>query len=389
MLVERTSFDDTQVVRRGAAMTIAHVSTFPETRCGIALYAADLVRSLPEIRNVNYALHYGANLSGDVAAHANAGAPAELENLARTVSDSDCDVVSLQYEFGIWGGKNLLDFLRCLDKPIVSTLHTTYETDVGRGPLNELLVELMRRSARVVVLSKLSKQTAIRLYGREPDKVVVIPHGIPAIPYSAPSPAWCANPLTEVCNFISLGFFNPSKGFEIVLTALSRLKKKGMRFSYIIAGGPQPQFDQQRGYRDDIFRLVQKLELADSVFIHDRFLSKPEQINLIQAAHAGIFAYQDPEQASSGTVPMVLGAGRPVICTPFQYAQAKSREPVYIVLADGFDVDAVERALLRFWRQAASLTPTSKRIYDYTRAWLWSAAGWEYDNLFRAAMAEL
>ena len=339
-----------------------------------------------EASNVKYALHYGTNLTDDAAGHANVAQRSEMESLARAISDSDCEVVSLQHEFGIWGGVNLMYFLQCIDKPIVTTIHTTHEHGIETKTEVEILGELVRKSVRVVVLTKLSKQTLLKVYGCDPDKVVVIPHGIPEIPYSAPPPKWCSNPMTEVCHLVSLGFFSPSKGYENILTALARLKKKGMRFSYVIGGEPQPQFKGQRAYRDRIFRLVQELEIADSVSILERFLSLQEQIDLIQMAHAGISAYQYVNQASSGVVPLVLGAGRPVICTPFEYAQAKCREPVYIVLTEGFDADALERAFHRFWNQTPSLVPTSKRIFDYTRAWLWSAVAREYSDQFRVAL---
>lgn len=48
-------------------MKIAHVSTFPQMRCGIALYAADLITALPYVEHVKYALHYGINFSNDSA----------------------------------------------------------------------------------------------------------------------------------------------------------------------------------------------------------------------------------------------------------------------------------------------------------------------------------
>ena len=368
-------------------MKIAHVSTFPELKCGIAIYAADLVNAFSDAQNVKYALHYGTNFSADVAGHANVTQKSEMESLARSISASDCDVVSLQHEFGIWGEMNLAYFLQSLNKPIVTTIHTTEEHGGPSRSEVEILGELVRRSARVVVLSKLSKQTFLRVYQCDPDKVAVIPHGIPDIPYSAPPAEWCSNPEREVCNFVSLGFFNAAKGFETTLAALARIKKKGMRFSYVIAGGQQPQFGAQSAYRDRISRLIQELDLSDCVHIHDQFLSRQDQINLIQAAHAGIFAYQYVGQASSGVVPLVLGAGRPAICTSFEYARAKCREPVYIVLADGFGVDAVERALHRFWNQAASLVPTTKQIYDYTRAWVWSEVAREYGHQFRVALA--
>lgn len=110
-------------------MKIAHVSTFPPMKCGIAFYASDLLDALPTFSQRKYVLHYGKNLTYDTVSHADASYRHNLRRLARAISDSDCEVVSLQHEFGIWGGKNgehIVDFLEEITKPVVSTFHTTF-----------------------------------------------------------------------------------------------------------------------------------------------------------------------------------------------------------------------------------------------------------------------
>jgi hypothetical protein len=42
-------------------MKIAHLSTFPDMRCGIAFYTSDLIDALPQLAHRKYALHYGRN----------------------------------------------------------------------------------------------------------------------------------------------------------------------------------------------------------------------------------------------------------------------------------------------------------------------------------------
>src|SRR2546430_1387451 len=84
---------------------IAHVSTFPPLRCGIASFASDLISATADLEHIRYGLHYGDPGAVEVRAHANANSAEELVALARLISSSDCDVVSLQHEFGIWGGR--------------------------------------------------------------------------------------------------------------------------------------------------------------------------------------------------------------------------------------------------------------------------------------------
>src|SRR5690242_14634952 len=83
---------------------IAHVSTFPPLRCGIASFAADLISATVGFDHLRYGLHYGGMESAEWAGDADVNSVEELTNLARSISASDCTTVVLQHEFGIWGG---------------------------------------------------------------------------------------------------------------------------------------------------------------------------------------------------------------------------------------------------------------------------------------------
>jgi polysaccharide biosynthesis protein PslF len=110
----------------------------------------------------------------------------------------------------------------------------------------------------------------------------------------------------------------------VILYAVHDLRHRGFNVSYRIAGAAQPQFESQMTYRAKIEGLIKSMQLDSIVQIDGRYLSLPEQAACIQQAHVGIFAYQDASHASSGTVPLVMGMGRPVLCTPFEYAKAKA-----------------------------------------------------------------
>ena len=172
-------------------MKVAHVSTFPETKCGIAFYASDLIAALPAMDHGLYALHYGENLTPDAIAHANANRLPELEALCRAITRSGSDVLSLQHEFGIWGGSNgehLLTFLDGVSLPIVSTLHTTEISGPQRASQRILLRKLIQRSKVSVVLTESSRNSIYSACDVANDDVRVIPHGIPNIPFVPPPP---------------------------------------------------------------------------------------------------------------------------------------------------------------------------------------------------------
>lgn len=368
---------------------IAHVSTFPPLRCGIASFVSDLISATAaNLEHIRYALHYGDPGAFEASAHANVSSADALAELARLISASDCDVVTLQHEFGIWGGRegeNIHAFLDNLTKPLLSVLHTTFGPGIRSRVQSDIVHRLIAQSTSVVVLTEASKETTESLFGGRIEHITVVPHGIPDFPYVAPPVAWAMEEGKDAppMRLITPGFFREDKGLEAVLYALRYLRDCGHNVSYRIAGEPQQQFGGQAPYRARLEDLIVSLELGSAVQIDSRYLSVAEQAASIQAAHLGIFPYQDPSQASSGTVPLVMGIGRPVLCTPFEYAKAKAQEGPGVFLASGFDSVSIAREIKRFM-QIDEYAMLAKATYNRTRSWTWRAVGTTFGELFLA-----
>ena len=83
------------------------------------------------------------------------GDPASYRRAADFLNVNAVDVVSVQHEYGIFGGKSgsyLLPLLRELRMPIVTTLHTILaEPNVHQ---RRVMDELARLSERIVVMSE-------------------------------------------------------------------------------------------------------------------------------------------------------------------------------------------------------------------------------------------
>jgi hypothetical protein len=105
----------------------AFVSTYPPRRCGIATFTHDLAAAAgggeiavlhPVEQPPFYPVQVEHRIRKDVAS--------DYVRTARSLSDC-VDVVSIQHEYGIWGGEDgelVLDFARTLRVPAVPTLHT-------------------------------------------------------------------------------------------------------------------------------------------------------------------------------------------------------------------------------------------------------------------------
>src|SRR6201999_2611800 len=100
---------------------------------------------------------------------------------ARMLGRLDVDVVLLQHEYGIFGGRDgeyVLSFARELTQPLVVTLHTVLSEPTPHQA--EVLAELCEEAELVIVMT----DTALRLLvdsGTCPEEQVrVVPHGAPA-----------------------------------------------------------------------------------------------------------------------------------------------------------------------------------------------------------------
>src|SRR5687768_14207099 len=101
---------------------------------------------------------------------------------------SNVDVVSLQHEFGIYGGacgSHVLALLRELKMPVVTTLHT-----ILRSPTPEqrrVMQELISHSTRLVTMTRKGSDLLQEIYGVAYEKIDLIPHGIPDMPFVDPN----------------------------------------------------------------------------------------------------------------------------------------------------------------------------------------------------------
>src|SRR5512135_1576510 len=96
---------------------------------------------------------------------------------------NDVDVVSLQFEYGIFGGRagsHILALLRELRMPLVTTLHTILREP--NADQRRVLEEVAALSDRLVVMSERGREFLQEVYCVALEKIDLIPHGIPDVP---------------------------------------------------------------------------------------------------------------------------------------------------------------------------------------------------------------
>jgi glycosyltransferase involved in cell wall biosynthesis len=376
------------------ALSVVHVSTYAPTQCGIASYADSLAAALRRCRQSVVALDYPSRAAPPavvppVVARIPLRARGAYREAARQIDAGPVDVVSLQHEFGIFGGAEgayVLDLLRALHKPVVTTLHTV---SLALSPARRAqLDEVLARSARVVVLTEESAAACRTLWPHHADRLRVIEHGVPAVPWRRPADVPLRRRLDADWVFVSSGHTWRHKGYHHALLALASLMEDGVDFRYLILGAGQPQFGGADDYDASLARLARQLGLTDRIVRVARFLPTRDLLEHLAAADAGLVTYTRAEHNSSGVMPAMLACGRPVVATRFEYALAAARRWPDVHLADLADPDDIHRRLRELVADRRRLAAQQRRAHRLMQPLTWPRAAEAYRQVFAEAIDE-
>ena len=316
-------------------MRTAIVSTFPPRACGIGAFAADLRGALlgtgtREVADLVAVVHEPSSPQRrGVLATIAQSVRGDYVRTARMLGRLDVDVVLLQHEYGISGGRDgeyVLSFARELAQPLVVTLHTVLSEPTPHQA--EVLTELCGEAELVIVMT----DTALRLLvdaGTCPEeKVRVVPHGAPArlIARAANARADTSHRATDGTDGFRLstfGLISSGKGIETVIEALPAIVERYPDLVYTVAGRTHPDVERREGerYRLMLEQRAFELGLGTHVVFDDRFLSVDELSMLLGQTDVFLTPYASREQIASGALTFALAAGCAIVSTPYWYAQ--------------------------------------------------------------------
>ena len=363
----------------------AFVSTYPPRRCGIATFTHDLaeVAGLREIVALSPPDHQSPSppevhhtIRRDVAG--------DYARTARALQHCEIDVVSIQHEYGIWGGadgEHVLEFLHALEIPAVATLHTVLRHPTFRQ--RQILVELVGATAATVVMSRAAAALLTRAYGIDPSRVDVIPHGVHNLPLVDPETMKPGLGLGGHAVILSFGLLGPSKGYEVAIEAMPTVVAAIPSARYVVLGATHPELLRHEGetYRQRLVDRVDALGLADHVKFVDRFLGRVELSRWLEAADVFVTPYPNLEQIVSGTLAYAMGAGKAIVSTPYAYAAELLAEGRGILVSPGSST-ALAAAFIALLRDANRRAEVGARAYSHSRAMIWPEVGNAYHRLF-------
>ena len=371
---------------------LAYVSSYPPRECGIATFTKNLVVATnqlgifrkPQVIAINEkeAIY---NYDRLVRCQIRRDFQKDYVKAASYINSSKVDLVNLQHEFGLFGGKwgeYINSFLDNLQKPVVSTLHTISPSFEQKA--QTVLKQIAKHSSKIITMTNTATKI-LMAYNVPRSKIEIIQHGCPDVPFvesnKVKSSLFGLKGKTVLSTF---GLLSRSKGIQYVIKALPEVVEKYPEIVYLVIGETHPEVRKFEGerYRKKLIKLVDDLNLYEHVKFHNRFLLERELIKYLQATDIYVTPFLEPNQISSGTLVYAMGTGKAIISTPYLHAQEALAEGRGL-LCKFRDHKSIAERIIQLLENEELRKNMQRKVYSYSRDFTWAAVAKRYAGLFR------
>lgn len=370
---------------------VAFVSSYLPRRCGIATFCNDLANSISACAGNEFEPLVVAMVSSHEHQYSS---PVKFEIRKNVKNDYVCaadylnfshvDFVSVQHEFGLFGGSagNYLNLLlKRIDAPIITTLHTILNEPSAE--YRQSLIDVCDLSNKIIVMNIRGVSMLRDVYGIDPQKILLIPHGIPDLAFVDSSYYKHKFGIEGRKTILTFGLLSRNKGIEHMLKTLPAIVEAEPDILYIILGATHPDVLRHDGeeYRFELQRIVEELGLQDNVMFYNQFVSDERLNNFLCATDIYVTPYQNKEQLTSGTLAFAVGSGKAVVSTPYWAAEELLDEGRGKIIAFN-DNKGLSEAIIGLLKDETIFNGCRRRAYDYGRTRTWPQIGQKYWELF-------
>jgi glycosyltransferase involved in cell wall biosynthesis len=377
--------------------SVALIGSYLPRQCGIATFTSDLaaamVASDPGIDCPIVAMNdrrEGYEYPDTVKFQINQDSLNEYRLAADFLNLRNPAVISLQHEYGIFGGQRgsfVIELAKNLKSPLFTTLHTVLREPSADE--RKIITQLSELSASLVVMSEHAASFLRDIYQVPERKIRLIHHGVPEVPFLEPDPCKSKLGAGDKTVILTFGLLSPGKGIEFMISALPDIVGMHPDVLYYVVGATHPHCIAESGedYRLGLHHQAKELGVGDNVVFHDRFLERDELHEMIRAADLYVTPYLNEAQIVSGTLAYAVGAGKAVVSTPYWYAQemlANGRGRL-VPFKDSRALAQQINQLLEFPQERLAIR---RAAYDYSRPMVMKEMGRNYLALFSRAKVQ-
>ena len=372
---------------------IAFIGNHLPRRCGIATFTNDLHRAVAMARSD---LETGVVAMTDPGGVYNYPQAVRLaiqdENIGEYVAgaaflnNAGFDVVSLQHEYGIFGGQaggNITELLSRLEMPVVTTLHTVLAKPTPAQ--HDVMQRIIDISAKVVVMSEKGRQLLRSAHDVPASKIETIPHGIPDLPFRETHSAKAKLGFTGQTVILTFGLLSPNKGIETMLDAMPGIIKLCPDVVYVVLGATHPNLVRQQGeaYRHGLMTRVRDFGIQDHVVFFNQFVEQSTLLDFISMCDVYVTPYLNEAQMTSGTLAYSFGLGKAVVSTPYWHAKELLGDGRGILVPFG-DAKAISSEIAALLTNDVRRHAMRKRAYASSRSMTWRETAERYLTVFES-----
>jgi glycosyltransferase involved in cell wall biosynthesis len=363
-------------------------------RCGIATFTTDLQQAIAASRPHSESAIVAMTDTGRhydyppvVLRQIDDQNPDDYARAAAFLNAGRFEVVSLQHEFGIFGGESgsyILPLLSSLAMPIVTTLHTVLAEPSPTQ--HRVLSRIAAVSAAVIVMAEKGRELLQSEYGVPADKIKVIPHGIPDCAFVEPDSVKARRGFDGRSVILTFGLLSPDKGIEVMIDAMPAIVQRRADAVYVVLGATHPNLVRNEGeaYRERLQARVRQLGIEDHVVFLDQFVDQETLIDFISMCDVYVSPYLKVAQMTSGTLAYSFGMGKAVVSTPYWHAQDLLADGRGVLVPFG-DADAIGREIADLLTDDARRRAMRQHAYSHSRGMTWARVAERYVEVFDEA----
>jgi glycosyltransferase involved in cell wall biosynthesis len=359
---------------------VAFIGNYLPRRCGIATFTHDLHQAVaaarPDLETCIVAMtdpDQAYDYPSAVRFEVHEETIGDYVKAAAFLNNAGFDVVSLQHEYGIFGGQaggNIIEILSRLQMPVVTTLHTVL--DKPTRPQRDVMRQIIDKSAKVIVMAEKAREFLLSVHKVAPRKIEVIPHGIPDFPFLETHHAKAKFDLAGKMIILTFGLLSPNKGVEIMLDAMPEIIKSSPNARYVILGATHPNLMRQQGeaYRESLMARVRDLGIEDHVVFFNQFVDQATLLDFISMCDVYTTPYLNEAQMTSGTLAYSFGLGKAVVSTPYWHAKELLSDGCGILVPFG-DAKALSTEIADLLTNDVRRDSMRKLAYAASRSMTW------------------
>ncbi len=375
-------------------MQITFISSFLPRKCGIATYTHDLSFAIQQMQNQidvvameNPAITF--SYAPPVIRTIRQEEVLDYTKTAKALNALPTDIVHLEHEFGLFGGKDgeyILMLAKELTKPFITTLHTILLAPSEHQKY--IIQELARLSRKVIVMEEIAKDRLENVYGLDPKDIVVILHGAPTITIDKKTAKKIIGHPDAFILFAN-NLLSRNKGIEYAIEAVAKVGKAIPNLLFLVVGETHPLVKVEEGesYRNELLALVKKLHMEKQVLFINRYVSLEELKQYLAATDIYITPYLDPQQITSGTLSYALGAEKVCIATEYMYAKEMLSQEKGIVVPMG-NSTAITTALIDLYIHPEKRHKIERRLHALSLQMSWPAVAQQHLLLYKHILFE-